>query len=159
MPNGEESQDATKTTGANSLDRNRSPDDPSKLEASGMPGIVPPEVLAGMPPDVRSTIEQFSVMMRSGPLPDPLRQKITSQHITDIIAQTGEDHRREFDLDKHGRYMSFSVLALILLFVLTLYTLFRDKPEAVQPILTHLIAFAGGIGGGMALRGKRTPPG
>lgn len=159
MSKGEKSHAANVTAASTSLERKPSTDDASKPEESVGVGLVPPEILASMPPELRSSFEQFSVMMRSGPSPDPLRQKITSEHISNIITQTGEEHRLEFELEKHGRYMSLGVLSLILLFVLALYILFRDKPEAVQPILTHLIAFAGGIGGGMALRSKRTPSG
>lgn len=107
-----------------------------------------------MPPDVRTAYETFSVQLQSGSSPDPIRAKITSQHITDIINQTGEDHERISHLVKHGRYMGLAILLVVLVFVFCLYVLFRDKPETVQPILTHLIAFAGGIGGGMALQSR-----
>jgi hypothetical protein len=95
------------------------------------------------------------VLMRSGPIPDPVRQKITSQHISDIIGQKGAEDDRQFKLEKHGRYMSIIVLGIVLVFVYLLYVLFRDKPENVQPILTHLFAFAGGIGAGVAIRSRR----
>jgi hypothetical protein len=159
MSKGEDSHDANVTTGSPSLERKPSADKASKPEEGVGPGLVPPEILASMPPEVRSSFEQFLVLMRSGPSPDPLRQKVTSQHISDIILQTGEDHRRQFELEKHARYMALAVLSLVLLFVFALYILFREKPDAVQPILTHLIAFGGGIGGGMAIRTKRNPAG
>lgn len=115
--------------------------------------MLPPEIAKALPPKVRATFEQ-SFMMRSGPMQDPVRQKITEQHISDIIKQSGEENQRHFESEKHGRWMGFSVLALILIFVFALYVLFRDKPESVQPVLTHLIAFGGGIGGGMYLARK-----
>lgn len=122
---------------------------------ASLSSFIPPEVLKDMPPQVRASFEQFSLQMRSGPPVDPIREKITTAHISDIVTQTGEDHRRDFELVKHGRWMLVVVLAIILTFLLLLYWLFKDNPQAIQPILTHLFAFAGGIGGGMAIRSRR----
>ena len=69
--------DSNAIAGQTPLERPPPSDGGTRPAESASAGLVPPEILEKMPPEVRSTFEQVSLLMRSGPSPDPLRQKIT----------------------------------------------------------------------------------
>ncbi len=109
----------------------------------------------GGEPEKLKEVTEFMMMMGSGPFPNPLHQKMTDVHISKILEITSEHDEREFKLLQRdhdrkdtNRWFSLAVLVIILIAVLVVCILFKEKPEVLIPILTGILGFGAGALGG-----------
>lgn len=123
------------------------------------------EKLSEQKPEVAS---EFMAMMGTGPMTNPLHQKMDGSHITQLLELAANHDEREFKLQTQAqenasasrtadrRYYFGAFLIVAVLFVILLF-LFQDKPEILIPTLTGLGGLVSGFLGGWGV-GRRTRP-
>ncbi|MFA7235714.1 MAG: hypothetical protein WC058_02525 [Phycisphaeraceae bacterium] len=98
--------------------------------------------------------------MASGPLPNPVAKKITEEHISKALdlADRHDDrqfqfHNKKLDDEKTDRFSerkwNFAYFIGVIVLVMALVGVFRDKPEILIPVLTGVGGFVGGFVGGI----------
>ena len=108
-----------------------------------------PEEFQHLPPD----IQRFMSASYVGPMPNPLYDKLTPEHITAIInAGVKEDERRFKYFSSERNYKVFYFLSgLVVLALLTFFLLPYDK-EMYTKIVEWTLVFASGSGVGRAFK-------
>jgi hypothetical protein len=105
-----------------------------------------PEMLEGLPVEARRFIETNISMMRMGPLPSPVAEKVTPEHIDKLIDNSENDAKREHDTTRRTQWMTFAtvfgVLALLVVVVLA--------PNPTQFAQDMMKLFLGFVTGGLA---------
>jgi hypothetical protein len=124
-------------------------DDSMQIEDSELP--------SDMPKPVRRVITQFmGEMRRSGPASSPLVEKLTSEHIDQLIEITNEDSRLEYrDAQQRRKYSVAYFLIGSALFVFLVIYLSGSNPDLLEALIGYLIAFLGGLGGGYGIKSWR----
>ncbi|MDY0055121.1 MAG: hypothetical protein RBS46_02380 [Methyloversatilis sp.] len=108
-----------------------------------------------------SFTEIFS-MMGVGPMANPLHQKMTESHITQVLDLASKHDEREFQLltqnqtneardNTSSRRYLFAVFAVVSIIIVIVLFLFKDKPDVLIPLLTGLGGLVGGFAGGFGL--------
>lgn len=132
---------------------------PFKEEISGLP--IPQEILDKIPAKDREEVKgflkssmSFSAIM--GQFPNPMMQKITPEHISDIIKNTHETDQRDRDERKHIRwYVLIALLAAMAVLVFfVIFLVIYNKVELLTTLITIIVAIAGGFGAGWGLRDR-----
>lgn len=111
-------------------------------------------MLEGMPPEAKKMVMQtLSMQGRIGPAPHPLADKITPEHIAQIItAEEGADKRRYQNTVAARRYgFAYAVLFVLLFIFLTLFLVQADK-ELYSKALGVFAIFVGGFGSGYGVK-------
>ena len=97
---------------------------------------------------------------------NPLHNKMTPEHISQVIDFVSKHDERQYDLHKRSQEIEFSdgksdraycftaFFIIVLLTGLVVY-LFRDKPEVLVPILTGLGGLVSGFIGGWGFGRKQ----
>ncbi len=126
---------------------------------------IPPDLYAataataspGVTPALSSPVpRQFGFGVSIAPTPQPgdaLLQKLTDNHLSKVIAQTESENAR-----KHReRILSIIIIAVMIvfagIFILVLCYMFLSfqKPELLQPLITLILGFIGGMMSGIGL--------
>lgn len=115
------------------------------------------ELPSDMPKPVRRVITQFmGEMRRSGPVASPLMEKLTSEHIDQLIELTNEDSKLEYrDAQQRRKYSIVYSLIGSALFVFLVIYLSSSNPDLLEALIGYLIAFLGGLGGGYGIKSWR----
>jgi hypothetical protein len=100
-------------------------------------------------------VTEVTAMMASMPMVNPLAQKMTEGHITQMLDLAAKHDEREYDLQckSHSgtysiRRYAFAAFVIVILLIGAILVLFRDKPEILVPVLSGIIGLvAGSIGG------------
>lgn len=135
---------------------NQNPIEPGKpfgaKENSHSLPVIPTEVLEKIPSPMRERV--IAMMQVSGPMPDPLVQKIDGEHLHKIIDSTDRDSQRRYDSQASQRRYSFAAFVIISAFVVFVIIYFTaiQKYEFLAPILSALVGFAAGFGFGRSRR-------
>ena len=120
--------------------------------------------------DIRSTMEKLEkekpetfteimAMMGSGPMPNPLHQKMNEGHITQVLDLAANHDERQYDLHKSSqanrandniadRRYTFAAFFILFLLIVVVLALFKDDPETLIPVMTGLGGLIGGFLGG-----------
>jgi len=120
-------------------------------ETSEVPEKTMPEEMAeelkDMPPAVR---RMFMASMSSGPVPNPIFEKVTRDHITQIIEQHGQEDERAYNYSTYGRRYVFAgfVVSLILVLFILIYFPLVGLEEHIGVVLAGLGGLAAGFAGG-----------
>jgi len=108
--------------------------------------------------DQKPELIQEMLAFGSAPVGHPLHHKMNDGHISTILDLAVKHDEREFELAKgqqnyqaSSRWFRIAVFVLILVFVVILLAIFRDDREILVPLVTGLLGFAGGFGGGWGL--------
>ena len=114
------------------------------------------EMSEASPPVPQRVIEEHIEQVIAGaigPVRNPVLDKFTSDHITDIIRNDSKNDERDFqDSKANRRYrLAYVLIGLISFFVLTFPLLSIDK-ELYKQVLQVLAVFAGGFGAGYGIR-------
>jgi hypothetical protein len=129
----------------------------SPLEARILDGA-PPEVvqmLESAPPEVRRQIVSFfSMIMSRGLIPDPvaskLADKVTGDHITQLIESSDKDSEREFKNCQWGRVFQFAIAVIgLVFFAFLVVQLKAANPELLKDLVIGVASFLGGLGTGL----------
>lgn len=106
------------------------------------------EVIERMPPELRETM---GVMMKiSGPMPNPLMKKITTEHITKIIDSGDKESERDYQREKEERSYNLIIFIIVILTILLLtgFLVFMKEKDLLMNLIVALLGFAGGFGVG-----------
>jgi hypothetical protein len=132
------------------------------------------EVSAPLPKssDLESALQKLSndkpkmmqeiMAMGIGTMGNPLQQKMTPEHITQVLNLAVVHDEREYNLTKQSnefesqhktstRRYFFAAFVIICALTVLILILFKDKPEILIPCLTGLGAFVAGAAGGFGL--------
>lgn len=101
-------------------------------------------------------------MMGVGPMANPLHQKMTESHITQVLDLASKHDEREFQLvtqnqtneanqNTSSRRYLFAVFAIVAILIVIVLFLFKDKPDVLIPLLTGLGGLVSGFAGGFGL--------
>ena len=134
----------------------------SKEKGEGKEVIVPLDQLlkqvknSDIPEETKKTLlgcisrEEFLI---SGmfPAPNPIADKITTEHISEIIKSGGEADQRAFEAMKFSKIVGIISIFIVLVFVLVVIYMFKDSPEYITPIISLIIGLAGGGAGGYSI--------
>ena len=102
-------------------------------------------------PQGRQVIERVFAVM-SGQSQSPIWEKITPQHLTDMLASRREESAREHTQRVHTHWTNTAITVVILLagVALLFFALVADKQDVIAPVVTGLLAFGSGIAVGRA---------
>ncbi len=120
--------------------------------------FLPEEILEAVPEDQRgkvaSMIRQTMItgVMSSG---NPLADKITSEHITEIINRSDARDNRDREERKSERNYSLLILIIVLAFVTFLIVFLVNNENLLINILIAIFSFVGGIGAGQTFFKKK----
>lgn len=168
---GEPEPDAAATPAANSGDRDGGNDD-ARIAAAVRPlESLPPEVLENLPPEVRAhlttggsvethtSITSMS-MLTLGKMVNPLADKVTEQHVSDIIHLNGREaeyadrqSEREYSDRKHARNWG-AVLAVVIVLAITaiaIILIYQGLLTFLQEMALYIIPALGGVGVGIVI--------
>jgi hypothetical protein len=114
---------------------------------------IPPEVLKELPPQQQEQIKRFvsqSVSLFSGQFPNPLLQKVTSEHISDVIKNADETDKR--DRTERGSERKHNIIilsiALFCTLFLVVFLVIYNQLELLKYFISAILGFAGGFGVG-----------
>lgn len=116
----------------------------------------PKEVVAEEFKDVPLEVQRFFQSSYIGPAPNPLLDKLTSDHVSEIIAESREDNKRRYDFATSGRWIKliYFFIGVVVVSLLTIFLLPYDS-EMYFRVIELLVVFGGGYGVGNALPMKR----
>jgi hypothetical protein len=114
------------------------------------PTGIPAEVLSKMPPKQRQLMESFFASMSIGPMPNPLAQKVTSEHIGQFIqTQADETKLRHDDRKDSRRFIFYGFLAAsVFSSVLILTLAITNHGDILVELAKAGVLLTGGFGGG-----------
>lgn len=128
-------------------------------QAEAKPEAEAISAIEDMPPEMRKTVQAFMAMFQSQARTagHPLFSKFTEAHIDKYLDYVQRDDDHAYEMAKSNRlfYLSYFVLAMVVLAAAVVYLLPRDRDFLIQ-IIQFLILLGGGIGAGYGLskRGK-----
>ena len=112
-----------------------------------------PELLDKLPPEIRQQVILMMSHQRIGLSPNPLSNKITSDHIGKIIESTEKDSEREFELNKlelidqktsRWFFLAIFVIALVFVGFIIVFLSNVDK-ETMRFVLGLIVGLIGGF--------------
>ncbi|NCU32960.1 MAG: hypothetical protein EOM23_08535 [Candidatus Moranbacteria bacterium] len=119
--------------------------------------IIPEEILEAIPEEDRgkfaSIIRQTmisGVMKRSNPIAD----KITPEHITQIISKSDDQDKRDREERKGERYYNLLLIVIALVFIGFLIVFLQTNEDLLIKIVIGIISFVGGFGFGQSRKKK-----
>lgn len=115
---------------------------------------IPSEFLENMAPEERSHIIRFfsSITQFAAPVFNPVLQRITPEHITQLINNDENRSQREAESEKAGRryqFAYFAVTLIALLFLLVFFTLW-ERFDVLTAVITGIAGLGAGFGLGRA---------
>lgn len=132
-------------------------DKESTESSSDTDDIIPDEVLDAIPKEdrgkVASIIKQTmvsGVMRRSNPIAD----KITSEHISQIISRSDDQDKRDRSEKKGERNYNLILIILGLVFIGFLIVFLQSNEDLLIKIVISIISFIGGFGFGQSRKEK-----
>jgi len=106
--------------------------------------ISEPDLLKKLPPDARKIVEfgMMSMHKLSGPMPNPITQKLNEKHIDKILELSEKDDERAFkDATQSRRYTLVYIIVFALLFVfITVFLVGSDK-ELYKEVIKLLAVY------------------
>jgi len=105
------------------------------------------------PPPVRSMMMGMMRLQQAGPLPHPIFEKFTADHIDKFLDYSHADDVNTYRLERfHGwSRLGYALLSAALLVFLILY-LAPEHRDLLADILKMLAVFAGGFGAGFGAK-------
>jgi|SRR5690625_1486725 len=124
--------------------------------------IIPEEVLEAFPEEERGRIESvmrqtiISGVMRRG---NPIADKITSEHITQLITKSDDQDRREWEERSRDRNYNLILVGIGVVFVSFLVVFLKDNENLLLNLVLAIISFIGGFGFGKLYKrnGEKEP--
>lgn len=113
------------------------------------PETIDPEFISDLPPEVREMVK-FQLSSFTGKLPNPLINKLTPDHITNIIDNEKQEDNNRYKYAWSDRYFKAFYVVLVVGFLVFLITYLKSNDsELLIKILEILVAFASGVGVGI----------
>lgn len=131
--------------------------DNDEKDKSGALGIIPEEILEAIPEEERgkfaSIIKQTmisGVLRRSNPIAD----KITSEHISQIISKSDDQDKRDRIERKGERNYNLILIILSLVFIGFLIVFLQSNEDLLVKTVIGIVSFLGGYGFGQSRKKK-----
>ncbi len=146
--------------GAPGSERQDSVEEWQSIEAQDGPGSQ--QLTVQIPPDAPDDVKRgitsyFGMLSRFGPMPSPLEEKLTNEHVTSIIESTREDTKRGYQERREGRIVMVSlVIGGVIFFGWLVVNLGQSNPDLLLEVVKGVVLFGGGLAGGYGLRSTRT---
>lgn len=124
---------------------------------NGEEPLIPEEILEAIPVEDRgkviSIIKQsmISSVTRRG---NPIADKITTEHITQLIAKSDETDKRDRQERQGQRNYNLILVAIGLLFIGFLIVFLQQDQDLLLKIIIAIISFVGGFGIGKSAKKK-----
>jgi hypothetical protein len=134
-------------------------DSTSKQPPQPPAGTTPIDLFRSLPPDAQKAFTgMISMVLQSGPLPNPILSKITEEHIGKVIDNAEQDSVRNHQGKILEMKWGFWTLVVVLIFALALAVgcLVSKHFEYIVPIITAIIGGGGGIGIGYGIAKRST---
>lgn len=119
--------------------------------------IIPDEILEAIPFEDRSrfkAIVQETMVSSISKRTNPIADKITSEHITQLISKSDEQDKRDRAERKGQRNYNLTLIIIGLLFVGFLIVFLQQNTELLIKIIVAIISFVGGFGLGKSTAKK-----
>lgn len=119
--------------------------------------IIPDEILDAIPEEDRGKVAgiirqtMISGVMRKN---NPIADKITSDHITQLISKSDEQDIRDRTERKGERNYNLILIIIALLFVGFLIIFLQSNEDLLIKIVIGIISFVGGFGFGQSRKNK-----
>ena len=114
----------------------------------GLP--IPPEVLDNMPPEIRSEVVRAfsSITQVAAPILNPVLQRVTSDHLTQIINNVDTQSDRDAEAEKSNRRYQFAYFFVTIVVILGLLVFFaiREQYNVLIPVVTGITGLGSGFG-------------
>ncbi len=110
-------------------------------------------------PEEAKKVVQFGMQMQrfSGQLPNPIHEKITAEHINQILELSKSEDEHQFQYAKSGRLMNFIVILVVAgLFIFLVVYLSKDNPDLLEDIIKVAVGLIGGFGAGYGYKSARS---
>lgn len=113
--------------------------------------IIPEEVLEAFPEEDRGRIESvmrqtiISGAMHRG---NPIADKITSEHITQLITKSDDQDKREWEERGRDRNYNLILVGIGVAFVSFLVVFLKDNENLLLNLVLAIVSFIGGFGFG-----------
>jgi hypothetical protein len=126
----------------------------NERDASSGESAEPEGPFAGLPRPVRQRFEFFmSQAMGRGSLFSPFWEKVTSEHVPELIKSMDRDAQLEFQDRQRNRYLLTTlVLIVVAMMAFLVVQLAPTNPDLLDKLVTVLVSFVGGFGGGYGFR-------
>ncbi len=134
---------------------NRDTDPDAPLETEGQNPAeetgLSPEILERMPPESRGrVVRSFShITQFPGPVVNPVLQRITSEHLTQMLGNAEAQSSRDAEAEKSNRRYQFSYFIVTIVGLLSLLVFFTLREQF--DLLTAIITGVAGLGAGFGL--------
>lgn len=119
--------------------------------------IIPEEILEAIPEEERGKVAGIikqtmisGVMRRSNPIAD----KITSEHITQLISKSDDQDKRDRSERKEERNYNLILIIIALVFIGFLIVFLQSNEDLLIKIVIGIISFLGGFGFGQSRKNK-----
>lgn len=112
------------------------------------------EVINNLPEEQREILRKsisISSMQGIMSVSHPMMEKVSSEHITTVLANADKDSDRAFKLDIIGKVIAFIIFVFILIAVVVLIYIFRNHMNDISELLKALIYAGTGLLGGYGL--------
>lgn len=129
--------------------------------------VVPDSTPEELPGAVRKLMDEKPesisnfLAMGVGQMGNPLHQKMNEDHISTVLDLAVKHDEREYNLAigrlgivASNRWFRLAILVIVLVFIAALIIGFKDDKDILIPLVTGILAFAGGFGSGWGV-GRR----
>ncbi len=109
------------------------------------------EVIKGLPEEKQQEIKKFTLSMQGVmPVPNPLVEKLTTEHIAMLLENSNKESERYYQGNKLNKILTTIIVVSVLLIFTTLVIVFRhhvsDISELLKYLLTAILSCLGGYG-------------
>ncbi len=112
-------------------------------------------ILENVPKEGRHEVKKMIGMsMQMGGIISPqmeLMKKMTPEHVSEFLDTQKKTMQNQFKENRENKIFLFSVLTIVLIFIVVLIVLLKDKPEIMEKVLYALGGLITGILGGYGL--------
>ena len=111
--------------------------------------------MENVPKEGRHEVKKMIGMsMQMGGIISPqmeLMKKMTPEHVSEFLDTQKKTMQNQFKENRENKIFLFSVLTIVLIFIVVLIVLLKDKPEIMEKVLYALGGLITGILGGYGL--------
>jgi len=108
------------------------------------------ELISQLPPEVRENIKFHLSSFRAGGYPNPLVEKLTPEHIAEIISNDRQEDQNRYKYAWSSRFFRAFYVLMTLACLIFLIIFLKDNDSALLiKIIEYVIVFCGGLGAGI----------
>ncbi len=116
---------------------------------------IAPEFISRAPEEFSEVLSLFASIQST---PNPLAEKVTSEHIGTVLTNVDKKDERAHKERNQIRWFIITTMLFVFVFVGFLIVFLKDSPDLLVPIIASIFSFIGGFAGGYGYKSKRSPP-